>query len=1424
MKSFAKLLFLFSLPLLFATNALGMSDTPTEDGSSENPYGLVIDGDKRNNHYPNKYYYFASLLAQNITVHITEHGDTTSGWFGTNRDLTISLHSRNDDGTCNTTALQTAISTDGNFDWSVNTTANEYCVKTDGNGRYDISLTGDADLKAGINDASANEADGSISFIVALTKAKGSDVTINYTFTDNTALNGTNYTGNSSTVTIAQGELSTVIPVPVIDTNMSTTKDFTITITSSDVTISDESKSATGTIFGSDSVVIDDGYEGPDICYDERDTSGFCMFGSCMFYKETTSVKSMVSGLDNINVKKSLTRGMAFLDFGSKIGIDGHSKTPQSGDDQAEKKSFQNNDFNGHYSASMFPKGIEYRLGDGANATDGGSLAKGVSTSYYDQSLFKFGLFTQYSTLVTYEKDGTSYQEVLQSCNPDTHGNLNISKPNLEGCGVFMDSLNSNTKIKFTGARGVVNFNGDTDLNTPEIENSVGTLCENQVCTANTIGSSQLILPASFLSSQETKNLSIPYSMVIAEQQIGSLVVNTNQDTENSETTRTIVFEAPYSVSYKGRVMLINSIQDTDAHADSYNYVFNEGDYWIGSWNIDKAKSVTIETHGNVRFFIKNDFKLTVTGGSLNIKGTTDNPFYMYLYRDFKLNENKTIYTTAATAIQYGYIYSKGSIDIISSSLALQYGSFTADGLLSINAGSSSFQSRIDNTVDNVSLFTECPAVGGGIYITGPFDAWDTFVDNSSVPPIASDRNITTKIVNTAFKLSLASLNKDSDGYETKSGVGSSIDVAIYPKNSNTAISNHIQFDANIDDHVASSANITVTSANADAVVGFKLCATYEHNDTSSKVIYVLHPIGECSAQTLLNDCDATTTGLPTWHICHATDDFAIRPYAFRVFGGDSYSRAGEAFTIDIRAVDLANYNKNSGVQSTVIGTANYNVALSNIILTSNFYSPTDSELDIMYKNVMENSTATASPTEERARVATCSASGIFTKINAADTFLDGNITANLKFSETGILTIDINETLGQEFAIIDSDDTSISQRLILGSTTINSKSDISKTSLLLVNPYSIDTIAEYNTSTSKAWLYMDDISSAATSFTKPNMSAYIHYVVTARNKDGNITKNFTSTCFPDVTESWPTPLATDCPRVNGLKLNTTYDFKLAATINTTASVNLSIFNGDVNENALYIDPSDQDAPLVIGNNNVRKATMYPKQFTDGTAESYVHFNVDRNTSTAQNPVKITVVDANTWLSWASSASPAAFNGTTLNKSYNYIYGRTNAPRQRFTTNVGETLIYYEAYCSDTDSSGNSCDKTLLPNSTDSNTTDDPRWFKNTFHTSATDGTVGTLANIKQKNSLSKVTATNLSSGNPEKVTLNYNGTSYPYKTTMSNKADKWLLYNRYDNSASVNEFNVEFISPNSNWAGVHETNATTETNATNRTNRRTMW
>jgi hypothetical protein len=689
----------------------------------------------------------------------------------------------------------------------------------------------------------------------------------------------------------------------------------------------------------------------------------------------------------------------------------------------------------------------------------------------------------------------------------------------------------------------------------------------------------------------------------------------------------------------------------------------------------------------------------------------------------------------------------------------------------------------------------QAPATVTSNHVSGPFDAWDTFRDNNTTPP--SDRNISTKIANQAFKLSLASLNKTNDAYETKTGTGV-IDVAIYPVSSSTAISNHLSFDVNSTAHISESAEFNVSLAQREAVVGFKLCATYEVNPVTNQKDYILYPSQACAQDTTLHDCNASTNTLPTWHICHAGDSFAIRPYAFTTFGKNQYKRAGEDFNITIKAVDENNYSKVGNASydgqnsDTINGVNNYNSNLSSLQITSNFYTPTAAEIHQMQSDTGKSD------------VATCPNAGIFTVTNPSASFTNGEVNASLKFSETGILDLTISERDGQEWALVDSDDTNNTQRYIQSSTITYSTSNINAKTLQLFVPYEFNTTAECNTTTQASWLYMHDINTSNTTFTTPKMAAYVKYTIIALNKDGDIVQNYTKSCFPDVDEI-------NCPRVNGLKLNTTFDLFLDMDVNISRAQDISLYTEDNNSNAVWTYQKNKH--LTNGTNLVRE-WISPFQFERGKGEATVYFNIDKNISSAINPVTIRVLDANTSTSWMTlDGSPKYFNGYTLNKELIFYYGRTHVMRQQYKGTDGNATIYYEVYCD-----GASCNKSLLQDGNNSLFSDDPRWFINTQHTTA----AGVPGDAKQKTAPIRVTAT---THGINYFSLQYDASrGYPYKTTMENNASQWLIYNKYNPTATKNSFEVEFINPAGNWAGVHETNTTTKQNASKTTNRRTLW
>jgi hypothetical protein len=538
--------------------------------------------------------------------------------------------------------------------------------------------------------------------------------------------------------------------------------------------------------------------EGPDICYSFRKEEGFNFFGVGFLYKETTGVHANTD-VDNVRIYKGIVRGFDIFSMMSGIGIGDTSKTTAAGDDEAEQRNFAQADFvnNDYTMLQILPGGTAYRLGEGAGSgeNDGGTMHEGDDSSYYNSAFFKMGFFTQYAHVVTYEKNGVEYTEVLQPCDADEHGPLD-EKPEVMACGLYMGALNSASKVTFDVDSGISQLiRNETRINTPVLDdpNAVALCKGNVACVADGIGSTPATLP-DFIYSQETQSNIITQGAVIGgKQHIGPITISHDDNTSSDE--RTFVFEAPYSDSYKGKVMLIKSITDNDSTSDKHTYVFREGDYWIESWNISGNKDVTIKTSGRVRFFIKDPFKIEIEG-ALNIgqdsadTASQDDPkFYMFAYDDVTLD------VTGATASYLGYIYSKGDVYLGSTTtFVIKYGAVTADGELKLKTGAPGdyLSYKDENDTQTGGYFKACEE----LTVSWQFDEYHIAEDTQTPmpytktvvpkPTIVLSRKVPFD-VNVSYRTYDGSAEKGSDYVETKKTVtipagenNVSVDIEIY--------------------------------------------------------------------------------------------------------------------------------------------------------------------------------------------------------------------------------------------------------------------------------------------------------------------------------------------------------------------------------------------------------------------------------------------------------------------------------------------------------------------------------------------------------------------------------------------------------------------------------------------------------------------
>ena len=338
------------------------------------------------------------------------------------------------------------------------------------------------------------------------------------------------------------------------------------------------------------------------------------------------------------------------------------------------------------------------------------------------------------------------------------------------------------------------------------------------------------------------------------------------------------------------------------------------------------------------------------------------------------------------------------------------------------------------------------------------------------------------------------------------------------------------------------------------------------------------------------------------------------------------------------------------------------------------------------------------------------------------------------------------------------------------------------------------------------SFVYMSDMN------TSEEMSYHLNGYITAQGfNDSNLT-NFTDGCYAKAVDLNITKSSINT-------LNLPFQYKFEARNISDANITTPVL-GDIDNTA---------GPITIGTTAFHSSIK-------GSMNSNLNLNFFREVNSSVNPQQIQfgkmTVDCNDAPNNCTFNADLVPNKTThgeinvhtLNSDNNitYLYGRTHAPTYRFKGPTGDAFIYYESFCNGTDKTTTACAKTLLPNGTGSASLDDPRWFKNTFHTVTTYGDVGTVSQKGTAGTISVVGQVNATGQTT--APLIYNETKgYPYKTTMENNASRWLIYNKYDSTDTTNEFDVGFVNIG-DWTGKKETDVTSKKNSSAITNRRSMW
>jgi len=309
---------------------------------------------------------------------------------------------------------------------------------------------------------------------------------------------------------------------------------------------------------------------------------------------------------------------------------------------------------------------------------------------------------------------------------------------------------------------------------------------------------------------------------------------------------------------------------------------------------------------------------------------------------------------------------------------------------------------------------------------------------------------------------------------------------------------------------------------------------------------------------------------------------------------------------------------------------------------------------------------------------------------------------------------------------------------------------------------------------------------------TNGNMSAPLTLITTAVLNDDTTATNYTKKCF-----------ARD----------------INSTISLSNDQNLSW--GTSKTRVKFFDDSNVTSKFLSQTNNNATFSTSDGNFTSGTANITFKVNFDRNVSISDNPFNIAKNDFNiTSIVDQNGTTGNDFNRTT-NINATFVYGRTHAPRYRFTSATGDAKIFYEMYC------GADGNKTILQqfNSPLKGDSDSAGWYLNENHNTSSDGNISLVAEKNGNGStIPNTTASASAGGGFSTTTLNYNSSKgFPYKTTIQDTTSSWLIYDPYNPAATTNEFEVEFYKTGI-WTGKITNTTTVDSVAAPVTSKRILW
>ncbi len=473
---------------------------------------------------------------------------------------------------------------------------------------------------------------------------------------------------------------------------------------------------------------------------------------------------------------------------------------------------------------------------------------------------------------------------------------------------------------------------------------------------------------------------------------------------------------------------------------------------------------------------------------------------------------------------------------------------------------------------------------------------------DDSVDVNNSVNDLYTQIVNKTFPVSIVKLKDDNHTVENYTGY-IKLDLIKAPKNENECKtlpsvipSKYIKFSNQSQKNI----NITVSKAYKDLrfrvryIEGENSCmndiSSFLSNFNINLVENAFNKCGSCAkvceqsmsqcsnannCQNGINTCLNCVFGKEQIKTVCSRDDFAIRPYKFEIMPITSKIKAGDNFNLIIKALD---YNNNP--VSNYDETIDLNNTLNNASVEIKYNDKNTSKGAITYELIPQNSLI----------------------------FNNGIANISLKYPDVGDLNITVTEINGSEFAKVDEKDTPQNKRFI-------KENNIT----VIFIPYNFNISASYKNFNDSNFTYMSN---------DLNMSSLLEVNVTAVNKQGNATKNYTANLY-------------------------------------SKDINVTVFHNKIDNdlitNKKFNDSNSTQFVLLINKNS----------FIKGKDKIDLLLNIKRNSSKTIEPITLTI-------NKIKAENSDILNKIDFNKSVLFRYGRIDVKNVAGYGNELNTTYQYE--------------------------------------------------------------------------------------------------------------------------------------------------